>query len=134
MFGHDPREYCKTVKEFISDDKGMVKALRVVTVRWDRDESARMKMIEVSGSEKILEADLVLLAMGFMGADKELPNTLGLELDERTNIKTKKGSCKTAIEGIFAAGDARTGQSLVVWAINEGRKAALECNRELRCK
>jgi len=134
VFGHDPREYCKTVKEFISDDKGMVKALRVVTVRWYRDESARMKMIEVSGSEKVLEADLVLLAMGFMGADKELPNTLGLELDERTNIKTKKGSCKTAIEGIFAAGDARTGQSLVVWAINEGRKAALECNRELRCK
>lgn len=134
MFGRDPREYCKTVKEFISDEKGVVKGLQAVTVRWEKDESGRMKMAEVPGSEETIDADLVLLAMGFTGTEKRLPEMLGLELDERTNIKTKKGGYSTGIEGIFAAGDARTGQSLVVWAINEGRKAALECDKMLRYK
>jgi len=133
LFGRDPREYCKTVKEYISDEKGAVKALQVVNVRWDMDENGRFKMSEVSGSETIIESDLVLLAMGFTGTEGVLPGMLGLELDERTNIRTIRGGYSTGIEGIFAAGDARTGQSLVVWAINEGRKAAIEVSRYLSC-
>jgi len=132
VFGQDPREYCKTVKEFISDDKGGIAGLKLVSVNWEKDESGRMNFTEIVGSESIVNADLVLLAMGFTGAESGLPETLGLTRDARTNIKTKAGLYSTEIEGVFAAGDCRTGQSLVVWAIDEGRKVASECDGYLQ--
>ena len=90
-----------------------------------------MHLIEVEDSEEILPADLVLLAMGFTGPEKTLIDALRLETDPRGNVKADYGKYATNILGVFAAGDMRRGQSLVVWAINEGREAARECDRFL---
>ncbi len=120
-------------KEFIGDDKGRVRAVRYCLVRWDRDEQGRWQMSEVPGSDAELKADLVLLAMGFVhpvheGMLEELARTgNGLELDPRGNVKAAtagEGAYHTSMEGVFSAGDMRRGQSLVVWAIREGRECA----------
>lgn len=123
-FGDDPREYCILSKEFLDDGHGNVAGIRTVRVQWSKDETGRMKMSEIPGSDTVIEADLVLLAMGFLGPEPYLSESLGLELDERSNYKATHGDFSTSVPGVFAAGDCRRGQSLVVWAINEGRGAA----------
>jgi glutamate synthase (NADPH/NADH) small chain len=100
-----------------------VKGIRTVAVHWEKVDG-KMKMMEVPGSEKLIEADLVLLAMGFLGPEHYLAQTMGIELDPRSNYKADHGRFATSLPGVFAAGDCRRGQSLVVWAINEGRGAA----------
>jgi glutamate synthase (NADPH) small chain len=124
LFGRDPREYCVLSKEFVGDANGRVKAIRAVRVEWKKGADGRPSMSEVEGSEHLVEADLVLLAMGFLGPEQYLSEKLGLAVDNRSNYAAQHGSFTTSIPKVFAAGDCRRGQSLVVWAINEGRGAA----------
>lgn len=123
-FGKDPREYCVLSKEFVDDGQGRVKGILAVKVQWIKGEDGRLQMSEVPGSEHLVEADLVLLAMGFLGPEQYLVEKLGLKTDNRSNYAATHGEFATSINGVFAAGDCRRGQSLVVWAINEGRGAA----------
>lgn len=129
-FGDDPRQYLINTKKFIGDEHGQVKELLTVRVEWVKD-AGRFVPREVPGSEKVLPAQLVLLAMGFLGPENQLLDKLGVEKDPRTNAKAEYGRYATNVAGVFAAGDMRRGQSLVVWAINEGRGAARECDRFL---
>lgn len=122
-FGHDPREYCILSKEFIDDGQGNVTGIKTVRVRWVKQDG-KFAMEEMAGSEEVVGADLVLLAMGFLGPEQYVSELLGIELDPRSNYKAEHGKFTTSIPGVFAAGDCRRGQSLVVWAINEGRGAA----------
>ena len=122
-FGRDPREYSVVTKEFIDDGRGRVGALRIVGAEW-REEGGRRVMSEIGGSERILETDLVLLAMGFLGPEAHLGEALGVDFDARSNFLARHGEFATSVPGVFAAGDCRRGQSLVVWGINEGRGAA----------
>ncbi|KAK1322249.1 hypothetical protein QJS10_CPA03g00166 [Acorus calamus] len=130
-FGKDPRSYEVLTKRFIGDENGVVKGLEVVRVHWAKDASGRFQFTEVEGSEEIIEADLVLLAMGFLGPESTIADKLGLEKDNRSNFKAEYGRFSTNIEGVFAAGDCRRGQSLVVWAISEGRQAASQVDKYL---
>lgn len=130
-FGKDPRTYEVLTKRFIGDDNGNVKGLEIVRVSWEKDESGRFNFKEVEGSEEIIEADLVFLAMGFLGPEPTLAEKLGLECDNRSNFKAEYGRFSTTVEGVFAAGDCRRGQSLVVWAISEGRQAASQVDKFL---
>ncbi|XP_054735838.1 uncharacterized protein LOC129242928 [Anastrepha obliqua] len=129
-FGNDPRQYCTTTKELIGEE-GSIKALKTVQVKWDKTSSGQWSMSEVPGSEKNYPADLVLLAMGFLGPEKSLPCEIGLDLDARGNIKSSNGLFGTSNSKVFAAGDCRRGQSLVVWAITEGRQAARQIDSYL---
>ena len=122
-FGIDPREYSILSKEFLDDGAGNVQGIRTVRVQWVK-EDGRMSMKEIPGSEQIIEADVVLLAMGFLGPESYVSELMQVELDPRSNYKAEHGKFTTNIPGLFAAGDCRRGQSLVVWAINEGRGAA----------
>jgi glutamate synthase (NADPH/NADH) small chain len=126
--GCDPRNYLTTAKKFEGDENGNVKAVHTVCIEWKKDENGRMIPAEVPGSEKVWPAQLVLLAMGFLGPEDTIPNALGLDRDPRSNINAEYGKFSTNVQGVFAAGDMRRGQSLVVWAINEGRAAARECD------
>ncbi|MCC5905659.1 MAG: glutamate synthase subunit beta [Balneolaceae bacterium] len=130
-FGEDPREYEVMTKKFVGDGNGNVKELHTVQVKWEKGENGRMKPVEVEGSHKIWKADLVLLAMGFLGPENPVLEQLKVERDERSNAKAEHESYITNVNGVFAAGDMRRGQSLIVWAINEGRGAARECDRWL---
>ncbi|CAN6444676.1 unnamed protein product [Victoria cruziana] len=130
-FGKDPRTYEVSTKRFLSDENGAVKGLEVVRVRWEKDANGRFNLKEVEGSERIIEAELILLAMGFLGPESGVASQLGLELDNRSNFKAEYGRFKTSVDGVFAAGDCRRGQSLVVWAIAEGRQAAAEVDKYL---
>jgi glutamate synthase (NADPH/NADH) small chain len=131
-FGRDPREYCLLTKEFVDDGNGNVAGVRTVEVQWTRDEEdGRWRMSEVADSEKVWPADLVLLAMGFLGPEQYLSEAAGIDVDERSNYQAEYGRYATSVAGVFAAGDCRRGQSLVVWAINEGRGAAREIDRFL---
>ncbi|QDV65045.1 glutamate synthase subunit beta [Crateriforma conspicua] len=123
-FGSDPRNYQLLSKEFIKDDDGKLVGIRSVQVEWTKNDDGGWKMTEVEGSEKEWPAQLILLAMGFLGPEQYLPKSLGLKTDARSNFEAVHGEYTTNIEGVFAAGDCRRGQSLVVWAINEGRGAA----------
>jgi glutamate synthase (NADPH/NADH) small chain len=123
-FGHDPRDYCLLSKEFLGDGRGNVKGISAVRVKWSKGADGRMTMEEVAGSEHVVDADLVLLAMGFLGPEQYLVEALGFDTDPRSNYAAQHGQFSTSVEGLFAAGDCRRGQSLVVWAINEGRGAA----------
>ncbi|HYG03677.1 MAG TPA: glutamate synthase subunit beta [Chryseosolibacter sp.] len=117
------RQWAVLTKEFVGDDNGRLTGLKIVSVKWDLNASGKMGFEEIPGTERILPCDLALLAIGFTGAEKGgMVEELQLALDERTNIKTE--NFMTSREGIFAAGDIRRGQSLVVWAISEGREAA----------
>jgi glutamate synthase (NADPH) small chain len=129
-FGQDPREFSILTKEFLGDGKGNLRGLKTVRVEWVKDNN-QFKMKEVPGSEQEWKADLVFLAMGFLGPEGAVAQQLGIELDARSNYKAEHGKFATNVPGIFAAGDCRRGQSLVVWAINEGRGAARECDRYL---
>lgn len=130
-FGRDPREYSTLTKEFLDDGNGNVAGVKAVKVEWTKDECGRWKMNEVEGSEQVYKADLVLLAMGFLGPEKYIINELELEQDPRSNISTPPGKYSTSVDKFFAAGDCRRGQSLVVWAISEGRQAAREVDAYL---
>ncbi|KAF8654066.1 hypothetical protein AX16_003599 [Volvariella volvacea WC 439] len=125
-FGNDPREYCISTKDFVVDDKGKLQGLNTVRVEWTKDSGGRWKMEEVPGSEKFFPAQLVFLALGFLGPTTEVTKPLGLKQDARSNIQTPPKKYSTNVEGVFAAGDCRRGQSLIVWGINEGRGAAAE--------
>lgn len=130
VFGDDPRQYLINTKRFIGDAEGNLKEIVTVRIDWSRD-NGRMVMREVPGSEKVIPAQLVLLAMGFLGPEDLILGKLGVERDARSNAKADHGLYTTNLPGVFAAGDMRRGQSLVVWAINEGRGAARECDRYL---
>ena len=124
-FGEDPRVYQTTVKEFVKDSKGNLKEVVLVSLEPKKDEkTGRMNMVPVEGSERTHPAQLVLIAAGFLGSEKYVTDAFGVETDARTNVKTKLGDYHTSKAKIFAAGDVRRGQSLVVWAISEGRAAA----------
>jgi glutamate synthase (NADPH) small chain len=130
-FGADPRVYLTTVKKFNADAQGRVESVVTVEVKWDKNDKGAFIPVEQPGTEKTRPAQLVLLAMGFLGPEQAAIKALGLETDPRSNIKAEHNVHATSIPGIFAAGDCRRGQSLVVWAINEGRAAARECDRYL---
>jgi NAD(P)H-dependent glutamate synthase small subunit len=123
-FGCDPRSYGIVTKEFVNDGNGNVRGVKTVFVDWSEDADGRKQMREVEGSEQVYEADLVLLAMGFTGPELYVADPLNMELDARGNYKAAYGDYATSVPGVFAAGDCRRGQSLVVWGINEGRGAA----------
>ena len=123
-FGDDPRTYCIMSKQFVDDASGNVAAINTVRVRWTKDEVGKFQFKEIPGSEETFKADLVLLAMGFLGPEETLVNKLGLDTDARSNFQAEFGRYTTLVDGVFAAGDCRRGQSLVVWAIAEGRGAA----------
>ncbi|XP_006490511.1 glutamate synthase [NADH], amyloplastic isoform X2 [Citrus sinensis] len=130
-FGKDPRSYEVLTKRFIGDENGVVKGLEIVRVHWEKDTSGKFQFKEVEGSEEIIGADLVLLAMGFLGPEATVAEKLGLERDNRSNFKAEYGRFATSVDGVFAAGDCRRGQSLVVWAISEGRQAAAQVDNYL---
>ena len=123
-FGEDPRTYCVMSKEFVSDDEGNVAGIRTVQVEWTKDDAGKWKLNEIAGSDKFWKAQLVLLAMGFKGPEQYVSEMLGIAVDPRTNYQAQHGKFATSVPKVFAAGDCRRGQSLVVWAINEGRAAA----------
>jgi glutamate synthase (NADPH) small chain len=130
-FGDDPRAYSVVTKKFVGDAGGHVKEAHTVNVEWVKSETGQFIMKEIAGTEKIWPTQLVLLAMGFLGPEDTLLNALKVERDPRSNAKAEHGQFSTNLKGVFAAGDMRRGQSLVVWAINEGRGAARECDRYL---
>jgi glutamate synthase (NADPH/NADH) small chain len=130
-FGEDPRVYVTTVKKLNGDANGRVRSLTTVKINWQKNASGQFMPVEVAGSEEDIPADLVLLAMGFLGPEQPLLKELGVQTDARSNIVAEHGRFATNVKGVFTAGDCRRGQSLVVWAINEGRGAARECDRYL---
>jgi glutamate synthase (NADPH) small chain len=129
VYGHDPRVYSVLTKEFIGDENGNVKALVTQEVEIT---SKGPKVIE--GTEKEWPCDLAILSMGFVSPEDYVINELSLDTDQRNNIQAVYGDFRTNIEGVFAGGDCRRGQSLVVWAINEGRGAAKACSEYLEQK
>lgn len=132
VFGNDPRIYETTVKEFIKDKAGKLTAVKTVKLNWVKDpESGRVSPKEMAGSEQIIKADIVLIAAGFLGTQSYIADAFKVELNERTNVKTETGCYKTNVENVFVAGDMHRGQSLVVWAIREGREAAKAVDESL---
>lgn len=129
--GEDPRQYLVMTKEFLGDEEGNLRALKTVEVEWKKNPEGRFIPTEVEGSEKEVPAQLALLAMGFLGPEQTVIEQLGVATDERSNAKADYGKYATSVDGIFAAGDARRGQSLIVWAINEGRGAARAVDKHL---
>ncbi|MCW6037676.1 glutamate synthase small subunit [Spirulina subsalsa FACHB-351] len=127
-FGDDPRFYLTTATKFEGDEQGQVKAVHTVDIEWQKDEQGRFSPKPIAGTEKVIPTQLVLLAMGFLGPEQPLLDALGLERDARSNVKADYGQYETSLPGVFAAGDCRRGQSLVVWAINEGRGVARQCD------
>ena len=131
-FGSDPRIYQTTVREFVKDKKGNLKAVVLVSLKAEKDpETGRTVMKHVEGSEREVPAQLVLIAAGFLGSESYVTDAFGVETDPRTNVKTEKGSHRTSKPKIYTAGDMHRGQSLVVWAIAEGREAAREVDEDL---
>jgi glutamate synthase (NADPH/NADH) small chain len=130
LWGEDPRRYAVQTTKFLGDESGHLKAIETVEVEWVKDNGRAMPRNR-PGSEKTVPAQLVLLALGFSGPENQLLDQLGVEKDARSNAKAEHGLFATSVPGVFAAGDMRRGQSLVVWAINEGRGAARECDRWL---
>jgi glutamate synthase (NADPH/NADH) small chain len=130
VFGADPRRYAVQTTRFVGDERGYLTEVHTVQVEWVHD-NGRYVPRPIAGTEQVLPAQLVLLALGFGGPENQLLDQLGIERDARSNARAEYGKFQTNVEGIFAAGDMRRGQSLVVWAINEGRGAARECDRYL---
>ena len=132
MFGNDPRIYQTTVKEFHKDKNGNLNGLTIVSLESKKDEATgRMNMVEVAGSEKKIPAELVLIAAGFLGTENYIAKAFGVELNQRTNVSTPADSYATSVKNVYTAGDMHRGQSLVVWAIREGREAAREVDESL---
>jgi glutamate synthase (NADPH/NADH) small chain len=130
LWGKDPRVYSVMTKAFHGDAERHVREIRYVEVEWVKGPDGRFGPRELPGTEKVISADLVLLAMGFLGPEKPLLQQLGVKLDERGNVWTDQ-TRMTSVPGVFAAGDMSRGQSLVVWAIREGRQAAQSVDRYL---
>jgi NAD(P)H-dependent glutamate synthase small subunit len=130
-FGADPRNYAVVSKEFRANGDGGVGAVKITRIEWQKTDGAAPKMVELDGTAETLDADLILLAMGFLGPEAYVAQKLDIELDGRSNYKAVHGKFATNVPGVFAAGDCRRGQSLVVWAINEGRGAARAVDRFL---
>lgn len=132
VFGHDPRVYQTTVTEFIKDEKGNVQKAKIVKLEPKKDEkTGRMNMVPVEGTEKLIDAQLVLIAAGFLGSQKYVTDAFKVAVNGRTNVETKPGEYETSVPGVFTAGDMHRGQSLVVWAITEGRRAAEAVDKSL---
>jgi glutamate synthase (NADPH/NADH) small chain len=135
LFGADPRQYLISTEKFVGDESGQLKEIHTVSIEWVKGDDGRFAMKKVAGSEKVLPAQLVLLAMGFLGPENQLLEKLNIEVQKLPNgthnAKAEYGKYQTNLPNVFAAGDMRRGQSLVVWAINEGRGAARECDRFL---
>ena len=132
VFGHDPRIYQTTVTEFIADQKGNVCKAKIVDLKAQKDEkTGRMMMVPVEGSEKVIPADLVLIAAGFLGSQKYVTDAFHVAINGRTNVETKPDAYATSVPRVFTAGDMHRGQSLVVWAIREGREAAKAVDESL---
>lgn len=131
-YGTDPRIYQTTVKEFVKDKRGHLKQVVLVTLHPEKDESTgRVHMVPVEGSERTIPAQLVLIAAGFLGSEEYVTKAFGVETDARTNVRTEAGEYRTSIPNIFTAGDMHRGQSLVVWAIAEGRACAQAVDEDL---
>ncbi|KAJ1657099.1 glutamate synthase [NADH] [Dispira simplex] len=133
QYGKDPREYCVLSKEFVRDPStGQLQGVRTVRVEWTKaEDTGRWVMQEIAGSEQVFQADLVFLAMGFLGPEDKLINQLEVHTTRTSTIETPKGRYATSVPGVYAAGDCRRGQSLIVWGINEGRQAAREIDQAL---
>ena len=132
VFGHDPRVYQTTVTEFVKNKKGEVCKAKLVKLQGQKDEkTGKMRMAPVEGSEYVVDVDLVLIAAGFLGSQKYVTDAFKVELAGRTNVKTAPGEYQTSVPGVFTAGDMHRGQSLVVWAIREGREAARAVDESL---
>ncbi|MGG3450301.1 glutamate synthase subunit beta [Domibacillus aminovorans] len=131
VYGEDPREYLISTKKFVADEHGKLKELHTVHMEKTYLEDGCYTMTEIQGSEQVWPVELVLIAIGFSGTDMPLANHFGVDTTARNTILSKYGKYNTNEEGIFAAGDMRRGQSLVVWAIHEGREAARETDRFL---
>ena len=132
LFGHDPRLYQTTIKEFHKDENGNLSAVTIVSLESKKDEkTGRFMMVPVEGSEQTLPCELLLIAAGFLGSQPYVSEAFGVELNQRTNIKTAEGSYKTNVDKVFTAGDMHRGQSLVVWGIAEGRACAREVDEYL---
>ncbi|MGL1958204.1 MAG: glutamate synthase subunit beta [Colwellia sp.] len=129
--GEDPRQYLVMTKKIEADENGNVKAVHTVNIEWQKTENGRMVPQEVAGSEKSQAADLVLLAMGFLGPEQQLLSDLGINTTKMSNVDAQYDEFVTNKAKVFAAGDARRGQSLIVWAIDEGRRAAREIDKSL---
>ncbi len=130
-FGADPRIYLTTAKRLIGDDAGNLTGIELVNITWSKNDKGQFVPTDVPGTNRVVPAQLVLLAMGFLGPEQPLLEQLGVERDPRSNVKAEHNKYTTSLPGVFAAGDCRRGQSLVVWAFNEGRGAARECDRFL---
>ena len=132
VFGCDPRVYQTTVKEFIKDKKGNVKGAKIVKLEPQiNKETGAFKMVPIKGSEEEIKADVVLIAAGFLGSEDYVTKDFKVLQDERSNVKTQPSEYTTSIEKVFVAGDMHRGQSLVVWAIAEGRNAAKAVDQSL---
>ena len=130
VFGHDPRVYQTTVKEFYKDENGNLCGIQTVKVHFVNEDGKRV-LKEIEGSEKYLDADLVLIAAGFLGSQQYVTDAFGVEVNARTNVATAENSYATNVPKVFTAGDMHRGQSLVVWAIQEGRSVAKEIDKYL---
>lgn len=132
VFGHDPRLYQKTVKEFIADESGNLCRIKTIDLNWQQNqETGRFEMQKVAGSEQELTADMVLIAAGFLGTESYVAEAFEIELNEKNNVQTDSGTYQTAAKHVFTAGDMHRGQSLVVWAIHEGIEAAKAVDKSL---
>ncbi len=130
LWGDDPRRYAVQTTKFLGDEDGHVRAIEMVQVEWVKN-NGRAAPRNIPGTERVVPAQLVLFALGFSGPENQLLDQLGVEKDARSNARAEHGKFQTSVKKVFAAGDMRRGQSLVVWAINEGRGAARECDRFL---
>ncbi|MFZ4618128.1 MAG: FAD-dependent oxidoreductase, partial [Rectinemataceae bacterium] len=131
LYGADPRLFLATAKSFELDPEKALSGVSIVDVEWVRDDKGRMASRDLPGTTRTIPAQLVLIAMGFLGPEEALLSSFAVEADARGNVKAEYGKFATSVNGVFAAGDCRRGQSLVVWAIDEGRKAAREVDRWL---
>ncbi|AHF06343.1 glutamate synthase subunit beta [Desulfitobacterium metallireducens] len=134
LYEQDPRNYLISTKKIVGNELGEVKEVHTVKITWVKNDSGRLVPQEIPGSEKVWRADLVLLAMGFLGPEDIIPHELKLERDLRSNLKAEFEVFETNVEKVFAAGDTRRGQSLVVWALQEGKLAAREVDKYLMGK
>ena len=126
-FGKDPRQFSVETIEFMADKDYNLTGLKTVEVDWSKPQKGGAPFSRVDGTERIIEADLIFLALGFLGPEEAISNQFGVKTDGRSNIEANDKDYSTNVSGVFAAGDCRRGQSLVVWAIGEGRGAAEAC-------
>jgi len=131
IFGEDPRQFSILTKKFVGDENGNLKELHTVKIERYVDEQGRKIYKEIEGTEQVWPVDIALIAIGFEGPEATIIEQLELATDTRSNIKARYGDYRTSVDKVFAAGDVRRGQSLVVWAINEGRQAAREVDKYL---